>query len=465
MAKMGTERKVTVDPSMAPQNWIETRPGVFQTRHPRTGQPFGGEFRKQPDGRLVPASGPAKLGQMIDTGVDFAASTGRGLLGMDPTSLAGASGEGYRTGQALSNMPGPQAVAKVAGKLPGMMEEVGGTLAFLAGKKSKDPMVKGLLGSIAELQNQGKSASEIREAFPKLSLVNIGGEWAVEMPDNASMFKKSLPVGKAIEGTVKDLFSHKQLEKSYPDVANLKLKMKIDPNSEFPSGSFQVKDGVIEATAKDAIQLRETLTHELEHFIQQAEMWPRGGSPDAMRVGKGAYAMEKRNIFRSKEAALERQTAMMQKAAEYAEKDPEYSKRLQQEAQDYGKLFDRMDKKLATYDRLEAYPKTSEGRIAAYADLWGERAARAAGDRRDMTMEQRAANPIQQDLEGGIIPRDKDRYGDLWKSTPFQEPSLKASDIRYERDFTTGELIPGPISPYTEMDVDFTNPLGAPVRK
>lgn len=314
MAKMGSDRGAKVDPGMGVSTWMEVRPGVFMTRHPRTGQPYGGEFRKQPDGKLVPASGPAKLGSMIDTGADFASGVGRGMFGMDaPESMADAVGEGYKTGQALSNMPGIGSLVAVS-KLKNLT------------KLEKEKYAEGVNKLSAMLKNnpdtplaeQARATGVFKDTDGQLKTW-ISDEGFKQKPNTdlstAKMFKPA-PNG-AIEyspgSPLRDFYEHPEIDRLVPgflDQMSIGQFDRLSGNSglqgmlvrqninqrDTPALALSRSDKL--ATAPE--EFKGTLAHEaLGHGLQQLFGFEQGGSTGSVPALINRFYNDYRNAPRA----------------------------------------------------------------------------------------------------------------------------------------------------------------------
>lgn len=76
--------------------------------------------------------------------------------------------------------------------------------------------------------------------------------------------------------TLGEVYEHPELFKQYPELKDVNVNIRINPKLK-PSGSFA--EDLIAIEARDFASARESLTHEIQHWIQQKEGFARGGSP------------------------------------------------------------------------------------------------------------------------------------------------------------------------------------------
>jgi hypothetical protein len=78
-----------------------------------------------------------------------------------------------------------------------------------------------------------------------------------------------------------ELYKHPELFKNYPELKDVSVNLVIDPKAG-PSGAFRPGNGKalpqITVIAKDDVGAKETLTHEIQHWIQRKEDFAKGGN-------------------------------------------------------------------------------------------------------------------------------------------------------------------------------------------
>ncbi len=342
-----------------------------------------------------------------------------GYFGLAPANETDPS-EAYRIGQAMGNMPAIGAPAGafkatmgVMKAVPGMMEGLAG--AALIGPSSVNPKTRQMFAKIKELTDIGANRQDIQKVFPNASLVEISpGQYAVEISDKAAAFTRKLTEGKETTAKLGEILSHDKLFKEYPELKDIPITLLLDKKQNLPKGKFHKDTKGISISANSPEELLNSLTHEVEHWIQFKEAWPSGGNPNAMKVGAGAYKVQ---IARNSKALSDIQETIRNTTSE-------------QELAELNRRARIFADRVETYKQLEKYPDSREGRFAAYADLWGERAARAAADRRLLTEEERLQQPLQAYIDQEIRRVDMTRpefKGD--KPLSFKEQSLRAKEI------------------------------------
>lgn len=394
-----------------------------------------------------------------------------GYLGLDPAS-ENAPTEAYRAGQALGTSPalGAPAGAFKASvgafkAVPGLMEGLTG--AALVGMRSSNPKTREMFENIKKLTDIGATRQDIQRVYPSASIVEISpGQYATEISDKASAFTQKLTPGKETSAKLGQILSHEKLFKEYPELKDFPVSVLLDQNARLPRGDFDKTKG-IRVTANSPQELLNTLTHEIEHWIQFKEAWPTGGQESAMKVGLGAY---KTQIARDSKALNELQRTVSSKQTELTNASPEAARKIQDELVQLNRRSEVFQDRLNTFRQLEKYPSTYDGRFAAYADLWGERAARAASDRRLLTEQERMQQPLQAYIDQEIRKTDATRpefqsYGPA-RPIPLQENPLKAQRIlkplQTDDPLNRGMKINTPQDAIPYGDIYEDNPFGVP---
>lgn len=270
-------------------------------------------------------------------GEPFAAvvgGAGRGYLGLDRPDYGGLlAEESYRTGQALGNMPGigaPAGAFKAAAQIPGLLEAAGVVPAIFIGPKAKlwnkasaDTFQKleksGVSNKNAYLQTgtfrspDGMLRQEISDqqidfnkAFSlsmqlptidqveeaRKTLVDIRDKTAKAMssgkfsiaslrekkPELFAKEKQALDIinsynnQQKIVGNIGDFVQHDQLFSAYPEIA----KQKFAVGSSEIGSSYNPSSQTL-SISSGAINPRSSAIHELQHAIQSAEGFAKGG--------------------------------------------------------------------------------------------------------------------------------------------------------------------------------------------
>lgn len=388
-----------------------------------------------------------------------------GYLGLAPANETSPS-EAYRVGQAMGNMPAigaPSGAFKAATQIPGLLEGLSG--AALIGPRSTNPATRTMFDKIKELSSIGATRQDIQKVFPNASLVEVSpGQYAVEISDKAAAFTKKLQPGKETTRKLGEILSHDKLFREYPELKDLDVTMMLDEKQKFPKGDFNKKTKSINISANSPEELLNTLTHEVEHWIQFKEAWPSGGNPNAMKVGLGAY---KAQIAKNSKALSDIQQTIQSKQTELANAAPEAAQALEQEIAELNRRAGFFADRVNTFQQLEKYPDSYEGRFAAYADLWGERAARAASDRRLLTEQERLQQPLQayidQEIRRVDIRRPEFQGG---RPLSLQQQAIRAKEIltplKTEDPLNKGMkiVIPQDLIPYGDLYSE--NPLNMP---
>ncbi len=279
-----------------------------------------------------------------------------GLLGTPfPTSDELGTSALYRAGKldAMAGGPTPgQFREGVSDKTKDLALNLFG---IFKGVKGANKAQKQALVTAQKMAKEGADRDEIWNAT--LWYKGNDGKWRTEIDDSTVPVKKVLT-----EDTLwgypnaLDVFPHKELARSYPDMGALKL----GPEYGDSLGSYNARQGVVTMKPvtdaenfQNASKQRKTVAlHELQHAVQQREGFARGGSPDQF--------------------LLDDSFKPMQRSAELA--------------QAKGLEWDKLSK-----DQRRAI--TNELINEQYRRLAGETEARNVQARMDMTMDQRRQFP------------------------------------------------------------------------
>lgn len=216
------------------------------------------------------------------------------------------------------------------------------------------------------------------------------------------------------ELTLRDIVYSKDLhviEKLYPELLDYNVKLTKDPNNGRAASISTDNKTIKLCVAYDNYIIRDAFVHEIQHFIQNAEGFAKGGSP--------TYFMFKRNNEFKTELELKNRTAI--------EKNKPIVKQIEKLFDEYKNQISNVIDRLETYDNgynisefynLRLYPKTEKQKELAekirelqkqllpvrkyyfddkisnadkenYLKLAGETEARTVSKRRKMSLEER----------------------------------------------------------------------------
>jgi len=138
----------------------------------------------------------------------------------------------------------------------------------------------------AELLKQGHSAESVR----RVTGTHFGADGLPrqEISDAASVLRRfSSPNA----STVAETLDHPELVAAYPELAK-KIKVKIN---KAPDETGMYHNGGIQIDAPDESSAKSLLLHEIQHGIQEAEGFARGGSPEEF-IKNARWAAKKRGM-------------------------------------------------------------------------------------------------------------------------------------------------------------------------
>lgn len=113
--------------------------------------------------------------------------------------------------------------------------------------------------------------------------------------------------------SLRDAIDYPALFAAYPEAKNIRLRL-MGPQwgKSGTQGEFSMYSGeapIITVYTANSADVAETIKHELQHYIQAKENWPRGGSPNAIYEAPAQYLMFSKlrdNLFeRANRGALE----------------------------------------------------------------------------------------------------------------------------------------------------------------
>ena len=300
---------------------------------------------------------------------------GKGYLG-----LGEGSSEAFRTGQALGNMPGvgaPSGAFKAATHLP---EIIG--LGITAGASA----LKAPKGVMKDAKTMFESGFDPRTIYKATGVeVKDGLPMMWEIDDSKAMWNNVTELQKQLDNLPPDglvlkageAFGHKELYENYPDLQNTKIKILPDSDTKGFNGWYDIPNDtiVIRQGKGDLTRMRSTMLHEFDHAVATKELFPAGGNPQSMTVGRSAEIGK----IATKQT-VERLQAQLDKLKAKGEEVGTLPSRLRVEKA-----------KLKQLDILSKYQNTPEGKRQAYMDLYGEMRARNTQTRSRMTKEERLA--------------------------------------------------------------------------
>lgn len=145
-----------------------------------------------------------------------------------------------------------------------------------------------------KLQEMGRTPEEIQAITGNIK--SPSGKWSQMISDKNALTRPSqMPSGYEVgEGSVKvkDILKHHELLKAYPDIGEFPVV--LTPGN---GAYFDPVGGVIGLGDKSLSpqEIKSNILHELQHYIQRYEGWPRGGNPEEFK----AEMIDKNGLFRS----------------------------------------------------------------------------------------------------------------------------------------------------------------------
>jgi hypothetical protein len=112
------------------------------------------------------------------------------------------------------------------------------------------------------------------------------GQWRFEFDDSKSKFNPEAfqKVQNFKDVKLNELLSHPELFKLYPEIANIKLSpLSLQEMDEGLKGDFDPTTNIMRLHS-DPQEARQTLMHELQHWIQDKEGFSPGGSVDTAKI-------------------------------------------------------------------------------------------------------------------------------------------------------------------------------------
>lgn len=189
----------------------------------------------------------------------------------------------------------------MTGGIPSAMARKGTSLGTFGGTVGAtnlygDDAVRSIMGRIEAYQKQGFTDTQIGSLMTeRLGKEGLGlgqvvkredGLWRFEIDDSAMKFNDDYfdKVRRGSTGnaktTVGELIDHPTLFKAYPELQDVPLSLNV--RSSFDGGGFGNMDGgpYINVYGSNPRQIQKTLTHEIQHYIQQVEGFSPGTNPN-----------------------------------------------------------------------------------------------------------------------------------------------------------------------------------------
>lgn len=352
---------------------------------------------------------------------DFTPGVGTGLA-IDDTARA--LGEGNYGEAALNAL--------------GVIPEVGpGAKAMILGLGAKlKPVERGAQALAEVMAANGATRDEI---FKKTGWFQQHGDWKTEISDKDMKFSE--PAMEALlgkEGNYKgylgpdrqpDLFTgkegpgaieHPELFERHPDLENVPVNIQM--NYRGRAGGFHPQTGIeVEGVSTD--DARDVLTHEIQHAVQTAEGFPKGGNPSDRSLQKPMQKVKKGAEARVTELMDEREAFIRQRQAAGDPRNPTQLAKVWQTGN---------PEKAKEFDAVIGTSLGPAGPTAGYHHLAGETEARNVAKRRDMDqMELFQTPPWQtQDLPDSLqIVRHQPGRDDLVQAMARQPVDDVRADV------------------------------------
>ena len=319
----------------------------------------------------------------VETAASFVPGVGQALAARDVERARRADDPAGMAMATMGAIPG--------GRLAGLLKRYDPTRAeIFIGKSAKTWDV-----SAAQKAQELEKAGFTPEAIWRKTGTFRGpeGEWRQEIPD-AMAFKPTVgtPEANTRFWNVNEAVLHPSMRKAYPEIMEETLTT-IERKPFAESGFYQAKvprtdetvglDPELYVAARDRGSIKSILAHELQHAVQEAEGFARGGSPRMFEKGvalseRGRGVLEDlRDSLGSGSLTSPREIVDNLKYFREGELDRIAAKHNFKNADELQKFLKE--------ETLQRDP------VEQYKRLAGEAEARATQARRGMTMEQRRA--------------------------------------------------------------------------
>jgi hypothetical protein len=242
---------------------------------------------------------------------------------------------------------------------------------------------KTLTNKFAEKESNGFTKDELWKEMGMFR--GPDGKIRAELSDHeSSLISKNFSnKGAAVtsgEGKLDNYFAHDKLYAMYPELKNMDVSIDINPKHVDKEVRGEYLGDKINVWAKDPVDARETLLHEVQHHVQSVEEFAFGGSPEMLSKTKQNLSMRQQYL----------QSKYNDIGEEHKKPLLNEIKRIQNVRQKLNKSYDEFNDKDAAYKY--------------YRDLYGEIEASNTGSRRYLTPEERRADPpwrAERKPEGG----------------------------------------------------------------
>jgi hypothetical protein len=147
-------------------------------------------------------------------------------------------------------------------------------LAMFLGRNAKTANLD-MLRKAEQMTEQGLPRDRI---LRETGWFNQHGDWKYEIPDTGlKLNPENLPkFGEKVP--LRNVVSHPELEAAYPEAWQA-LKFKKE-NSPTANGTWIPAQGTVQSKYLSDDDMRSTVGHELQHFVQTQEGFPQGAAPD-----------------------------------------------------------------------------------------------------------------------------------------------------------------------------------------
>lgn len=286
----------------------------------------------------------------------------------------------------------------------GKVSEIVGIDGMFAGALSETANINKMQNAIDRV-SRGEGAESVRKSTGWYN--DIDGEWKYEISDKDSSFLYSLKdldvydkFSFSDKGKYKlgDIFEHNKLFEAYPELLdiNVILADRVGLN-EKTRGSFNpnTKTITLKVSAGEA-QLRKTLLHEMQHWVQQYENFAVGGTVETIRLTEvldhmeDLYTLEKSNAKDKGDVEMyETLTDNLRVLEEVRENKTELNKIYDKLASKTTSMEDRIDTKKKMGSLFTDTKALTQVMYDVYHLIAGEAEARNVAERSDLSAKER----------------------------------------------------------------------------
>jgi hypothetical protein len=297
----------------------------------------------------------------------------KGYFGMEPET---SGSEAYRTGQALSNMPGAGAPA---------------ALGIFIGRGAKG-WNKAMNDVAKKMTKQGATPEEVWQTTRNFK--GPDGMWRQEISDQAARINPSVS-----QGPLSMYLKHPELYENYPDLRQVLVR--TDPDVRTSSYSPAADDILIKS--RDPDKAVSSALHEVSHAVQTREGFAPGGS--SLMAFKDPQAFD---VLKEVRASMSTPTSKEVYRIDAGWSPEDVGTKAFEDAYKQYVKYIKDQSKTPEFDRLVQERAAN----VYYERLLGEAEARAVESRRLWTPEQRLQGIPSQSYErigepGGVIPLEK----------------------------------------------------------